>query len=1438
MQEGIRHRLGRLAGTAGVGARRWSGPTVLGLLCAGAFGPLLAAAASVSGTVALAGVGVLAAVGGNVLTDVLKAGVAKLREGTREEAEDEIQDRIVQTLAGGGPAAEELRADLAAVLRATDAAGTALSEAVELGDRGLQSHLTKGFAELGRDFGEFAFLLEEISAALATIQRGIDERGAEHRLIVDLLRTEATHTRLLRDDIAAIRRRTLAGQDGAAPGPRWAHEPPYRGLHPFGETETEIFYGREQLTAELVGKVAEQLDGLPMVIVSGSSGVGKSSLIQAGLLPAVARGSLRPQAATWPRIVMTPTMSPLEELATRLALLSGTDGAAVRDALAARPADAALLVRQAALSRSAERLLLVVDQFEEVFDHDDAQPFITALHAAAATRSGPDASPAAIVVLAVRSDFLDRCAAHPLLAAAMRNGQFVVGPMTESELRRAIVGPAEAAGLTIEPGLTDTILAELGQAGTFEAGSLPLLSQTMLATWENRTGDRLTTRGYGLAGGVAHAVQTSAESVYLAFPPERRQVASAVFRRLTVVTRDARVARRRVSRPGLAGGTDLEVLEAFAAKRLVVLNEDSAEIAHDVLLRSWPRLRGWLEEDQAAQILLGRLHQDAIEWDTHGRDPAFLYRDTRLAAARTATGLDALEQAFLDAGLALAAAERRSIRRRHRVRTLLTASLAVLLVIAAVISGRLLAALGEADRQRDLALSRQLLSEAQTSAHSDPVLSRLLTVAAWRLSPRPADLMLPLKIASLRPELALLRTQGVQSSSLAFSPDGKILAVGTDSYNASGIGRRGAVQLWDVATRQPLGGPLATREDCTYLLAFSPDGRTLAVAGQGPGDEKVPDVQLWDVATRRPAGRAIVDYTDNPAYNSIIGALAFSPDGHTIAIGTGNTQDERATARLWDTRTGALVRLPLPAEIDSVDTFSFDADGRRLAAQVGNRTGFGDSGGYTSKVWVWDVASREALPAVSSRMASAVAFSPVGGLLALHEGKGKQAATRVWDLDATVPAAVSLADSAAAVGALAFSADGMTLAAAEGGTARLWDVASRRPVSAPLASYTGVVESLAFSPDGTILAAITGNATDGRDNDALATVQLWNTASLRPRGTPIRTGNGGTASVAFSRDGRMLATGGSSHPKTWPGKPATVQLWNAADRTPLGELTRKDSSKTSTSSYLVTFTDHGRSLAATSMTQTVHGEDELRLETWDAATRQPIKTPASGQSDDDYLIIPSPGGDALAVARQYRVDTTSGGFYTESEIQLRDRATAAPLGPAFARQQDTAWPITFSPDGTMLGTAVAGDHAEGSTVQVWDTATRRLRYPAISVYGESILDMSFDAGGKTLAMAVLETATGSDDKVSVRLWDLRTGTQVGAPISSTTGLVTAIAVSPDGQTLATGGAGGEVYLWNLGGTEAGLVQEVCRLAGRSFTEAERRRYLPDAGPGASSTSCG
>ncbi len=949
--------------------------------------------------------------------------------------------------------------------------------------------------------------------------------------------------------LAALRE--AAAPEGPVPGG------PYLGLVPFEERDARLFYGRDELAERLVRRLAERLGGAGILLVAGESGSGKSSLLRAGLLPRLAAGALGPGSERWPRRVIRPTASPLRELAMGLAEMAGADPVSVYRSLAAAPDQAPMLAEQAARAagRGADpgsdgpssaaagtppRLVLVVDQFEELFTagEDDGaagrRAFVTALHAAATIPAGPQGVPPALVVAAVRADYLGRLIAYPPLKAALDAGLFTVGPMSESELRLAVTGPAAEAGLVVEPVVVEAVIAELhDEAGSGPgSGVLPLMSQAMAATWERREGNELTLRGYRRAGGVADAVNRGAQAAYDALTGSQKDAARLVFTQLTVITADGHFARRRCRRADLSSrGTPMAadidaVVGIFSARRLLVLGEDRVEIAHDALLQAWKQLRDWLADGQLDRALYSQVVTDADTWDGNDRDPAYLYRPGRLAAIGDAAArwrgaparfppLPAASEAFL--GAAHQAARRSARRRRGVIAGLL--ALTVIAVSAAGIAVRDAAEASRqaadasrqaanASRQHAIALSRQLAAESLAGDSGDPLTARRLAVAAWRVFPTDQAGSVLASLLMEQQQRGILPGDPANFGVLqvAFSPDGKLLAAGYGD---------GYVRLWNPVTGQAVGAPLPADTGSgggAFGVAFSPDGKLLATAGADG------TVRLWNPVTGQVVGAPL------PADTGPVGGVdgvAFSPDGKLLATANGD-----GTVRLWNPATRQAPRAALAAVTGGVNGVAFSPDGTLLAAAGGDGT-----------VRTWDPASQQPAGVIPAETGpgshvNAVAFSPDGKLLATANGAGT---VGLWN-----PVTGQASGGFSGRNGVAFSPDGTLLAAAEAdGYVRLWNPVTGQPAGVPLQAYTGsvaAVNAVAFSPDSKLLASAGGDGT----------VRLWNLATGQGIGILRTAGTGPAAAVnavAFSSDGKLLAAAYAD---------GYVRLWNPATGQPVG----------------------------------------------------------------------------------------------------------------------------------------------------------------------------------------------------------------------------------------------------------------------------------------------
>ena len=634
---------------------------------------------------------------------------------------------------------------------------------------------------------------------------------------------------------------------------------PFKGLASFEPADADYFFGRERLIAELVARLV----GASFLGIVGPSGSGKSSVLRAGLLPALAGGVL-PGSERWRRVLIRPGERPLDEL--RRMLASGAKDP-VAEALEALTAD--------------ERILLAVDQLEELFtacrDETQRAAFVDMLARAAADPQGR-----AVVAVAVRADFYGRFAAFPQLAELLGANHVLVGPMQASELRRAVELPAGRVGLRAERELADALVDDVEG----EPGALPLLSTALLELWQKRQDNTLTAAVYRESGGVHGAVARLAEGSYARIPDEDKPLVRAIMLRLVGEGEGDAAVRRRAPLAEL----DLErneeardVLDTLADSRLVTVSEGSVEVAHEALLREWPRLREWIEEDGQGRRLRRHITQAATEWDEAGRDQGELYRGARLAAALDwssdhALELNDLERQFMAESREASEHETKRVRRTNRRLRGLLIGVAVLL--AAAIIGGVFAVLqrGEARdaaaeaRDAETAQLAQSLG-AQALVEDDLDLGLLLARQAVELDDTPQNRgSLLADLQRVSPVVGIMHASRADPDDvlrfLAVSPDGGTLAVG---------GASGQLLRFDTETYELVGQPIQV-------------GPRIPVGTVGTGDEGGSRTAPTDARSRSASTVSSVSSTRGRASSSWRRTRVTSRAWRSRATGRGSSR--------------------------------------------------------------------------------------------------------------------------------------------------------------------------------------------------------------------------------------------------------------------------------------------------------------------------------------------------------------------------------------------------------------------------------------------------------------------------------------------------------------------------------------------------------------------
>jgi WD40 repeat protein/serine/threonine protein kinase/DNA-binding XRE family transcriptional regulator len=1146
-----------------------------------------------------------------------------------------------------------------------------------------------------------------------------------------------------------------AAPDAATSGEQVAPKNPFKGLRAFHEADAADFFGREALVQRLLERLAEPGDGswgmrvgdgdlahtpqLPapnsrFLAVVGPSGSGKSSVVRAGLIPALRRGGLD-GSEQWFVVDLFPGAHPLEELEAALLRVAAQPAGSLLDLLREDERGLARAIKRILPANPATELVLVIDQFEELFTLTADAPIRAHVLRSLVALLGDPRSRARVIVT-IRADFIDRPLQYAEFGALLRERTEFVLPLAPDELERAIVGPAERARLAIDSELVVAIESDVAE----QPGALPLLQYALTELFERRQGATLTLAAYRASGGIRAALARRADELYDGLDRTGQAAARQLFLRLITLGEGLEDTRRRVLRSELIGlsnqaeeqtenrepGTKNRIgtggflvlgspsaieqaINRYGQARLLSFDHDpltrapTVEVAHEALLGAWGRLRGWLEASRADIRVQRLLAAAAAEWAAAERDGSYLLAGARLAqfedwAARSDLALTPEERAFLDASLAerdsRAASERERAERelaQERTTALAQRSAAQRLrYLAIALTIFLLTALGLsalAFQQRQTATAsatdanQQRQTAAANAAEADQqrgvAQASLVRVEAQRLGVESS------RLSARGGNVDLAALLAIRSIHMQYTPQGD--------------------EAVEAAAQLPY--PLYVLKGHTgraWRVRFSPNDRYL-LSGDNVGTARI-----WDVQTGQELRRI-------PTSHGTILDLNFSPDGTMIVLGY-----DESVATILSSTTGQQLQ-QLSGHLSAVWGATFTPDGRSVV-----------TGSYDKTVRIWDAQTGQQLRKITApQPIAALALSPDGKIIATGEGVAGPNSIRLWNMQ-TGAAIRTLSGHIDWLRRLDFSPDGTKLlSASTDSTVRIWDVATG--IELLKIAEPDWMQSAAFAPDGhTFITA---------GNDKI--VRLRDSATGREL-LALNAHTDWIYGVAFAHDGRLVASASADgtariwNIKVWPGLPQFVghseQIAGAA------------------------LTSDGKTLATVS--------SGLDVKVWDTTTGAQRRT----------LEGLGGGGNGVAISPDSRLIAAGG---SGNIVALWDLATGKQLTPLTTGNTVATWRVAFSANGRYMATIGWG----GGGATVWEVQSRK-----------QIAEL-FQPDGRPVAFSPDSTRllTGGNDGYS-RLWDFATNTLVSAfqvdgvePIS--------VAFTREGRPIA-GSKAGIIQIWD------------------------------------------
>ena len=1207
-------------------------------------------------------------------------------------------------------------------------------------------------------------------------------------------------------------RRALGGVAASLGGELPARNP-YKGLRAFEEADADDFFGREGLTRHLV----ERLSRTRFLAVVGPSGSGKSSVVRAGLVPALRRGALD-GSETWPIVQMFPGAYPFEELEAALLKMADNPPPSLIEQL--EEGERGLLrALKRILPDDRSELVIVLDQLEEVFtlveDEQRRKDFLAILY-----RAVTDPHSRVRVVATLRADFYDRPLLYSGFAELLRDYVEAVVPLTPDAFERAISAPAERAGVALEPGLLSEMITDVAN----EPGALPLLQYALTELYERRDGNVLTRDAYRAIGGVSGALAGRAEELYSELRAPAQEAARQLFLRLITLGEGAEDTRRRVDRAELSAievdqNSLAEAIDSFGTSRLLSFDRDprtgtpTIEVAHEALLREWARLRRWIDAAREDIRVHRRLSAAARDWHESNSDASFLVRGSQLAQVDVLAGdspiaLTELERDFVNASRAQSTSEiLRQQRENRRLKTLLVG--VVVLLLLAIVAGVLaLFQRQSARHEASVALAGELGAKAVSEPRIDRAMLLAREAANLNRSPQTEGTLLATLLRS--PSAIATFTLPIETRpccSMSLSPDGRTLAVPDNS---------GHVRFIDTESRHTRR--VLSNFGYTTAPSYSADGSLLA----GFGGTNLPEIDVLDAHSyehvrtlhldqrwlSRPTGgnapllitrdkrslfyvydlqdagkdgAAFVDQWDlrtgkllaSVAVGSsgAIDAVLINGDRQLVIVGT------HQVTFLSSATLKKLRSVPISATVTPVASLSPDARTLALGSEAGALS-FVDltSGRLTGSL------GGHAVQIVRSK------FSPDGRRLVTTAEDGS---VIVWDTHSARPV-VHLDGHANRPLGVAFSRDGQTLYTSSlDGAVFAWDLGTTRRFGAPFTTFTTPprlgfdaqetqqTPPLAVSPTGTRFAV---RVTAG-------TVALFSTSTLR-RVALITTHIPEILGIVWSSADTLAVSGDAGRVRLWGVKGTPRYLGSFRG---LGSMNGQPEAVTQ-----VAFSHDGSLLAAGDIQHTPPDTSYRfgSVAVWDTHSRKLLW---KARTKKGWISAVAFTPDAKSVVAGSEDGTVT--LYSARSGKVERALHLDGGGPEVA---------AFAPDQTLVTGNWAG------IVQHWNLKNgKQIGHPTL-VAASPVASISFDPTGQRFA-----TAGGSDGLA--KIWTADTKQQFGAALPGHPGQWGNAQFTPDGSKLIVVYQDGSAFVWPV--SLAAWQDHACAVAGRNFTHEEWSRYV-------------